>query len=49
VPRIERLLKLARWSEEGAEASGKVVRLPSRFARAGDHFTTQRPKDGEGR
>jgi len=49
VPRIERLLKLARWSEEGAEAAGKVVRLPSRFARDVDHFTTQRPKDGEGR
>ena len=46
VPRIERMLKLARWSEAGAEAAGKVVRLPGRFARAADHFTTQRPKDG---
>jgi transposase len=46
VPRIERMLKLARWSETGAEAAGKVVRLPGRFARAVDHFTTQRPKDG---
>jgi transposase len=46
VPRIERMLKLARWSEAGAEAAGKVVRLPGRFARATDHFTTQRPKDG---
>jgi transposase len=46
VPRIERMLKLARWSEASAEADGKVVRLPGRFARAADHFTTQRPKDG---
>jgi transposase len=46
VPRIERLLKLARWSEAGGEAAGKVVRLPGRFARAADHFTTPRPKDG---
>jgi len=46
VPRIERLLKLARWSEASAEATGKVVRLPGRFARATDHFTTRRPKDG---
>jgi hypothetical protein len=49
VPRIERLLKLARWSEAGAEAAGKVVRLPGRFARAADHFTTPRPKDGGAR
>lgn len=49
VPRIERMLKLARFSEEGAEAAGKVVRLPSRFARAANHFTTQKPKDGGAR
>jgi transposase len=49
VPRIERMLKLARWSEQGAEATGKVVRLPGRFARGADHFTTQRPKDGGAR
>jgi hypothetical protein len=48
VPRIERMLKLARWSEEGAEAAGKVVRLPGRFARTADQFTT-RPKDGGAR
>jgi transposase len=49
VPRIERLLKLARWSEADGEAAGKVVRLPGRFARAADHFTTRRPKDGGAR
>jgi hypothetical protein len=49
VPRIERMLKLARWSEDAAEVSGKVVKLPSRFARAADHFTTQRPKGGGAR
>ena len=48
VPRIERMLKLARACEEGAEATGKVVRLASRFARAPEHFATQ-PKDGGGR
>jgi len=46
VPRVERMLKIARWAEAGAEGSGKVVSLPGRFARAADHFTTQRPKDG---
>lgn len=49
VPRIERMLKLARWSEDAAEVNGKVVKLPSRFARAADHFTTQRPKGGGAR
>jgi hypothetical protein len=48
VPRIERMLKLARSSEAGAEAAGQVVRLPGRFARAADHFTT-RPTDGGAR
>jgi len=46
VPRIERMLMLARRSDAGAEAAGKVVRLPGRFARGPDHFTTSRPKDG---
>ena len=45
VPRIERLLKVVRYCEEGAEP-GKVVRLPGRFARGREHFTTSRPKDG---
>jgi hypothetical protein len=49
VPRIERMLKLARWSEASGEATGKVVRLPGRFARAADHFTTHRPKGGGAR
>jgi hypothetical protein len=49
VPRIERMLKLARWSESDAEAAGKVVQLPGRFARAPDHFTTHRPKGGGAR
>lgn len=49
VPRIERMLKLARWSEADAEAAGKVVQLPGRFARAPDHFTTHRPKGGGAR
>jgi transposase len=46
VPRIERLLKLARACEDDGEATGKVVRLPGRFARAPEHFTTRRPTDG---
>jgi hypothetical protein len=47
VPRIERVLRLAHSSESHAEATGKVVRLPGRFARAAEHFTTPRPtKDG---
>lgn len=49
VPRIERLLKAARTAEAGGEARGKVVPLPSRFARDANHFTTQRPKDGGAR
>lgn len=46
VPRIERLLKLARACEADGEASGKVVRLSGRFARGPEHFTTRRPSDG---
>ncbi len=49
VPRIERVLKLALRSEAGAVATGKVVQLPGRFARAPEHFSTQRPKDGGAR
>ncbi|HET9553698.1 MAG TPA: hypothetical protein VFP50_12085 [Anaeromyxobacteraceae bacterium] len=46
VPRIERLLKLARACESDGEAAGKVVQLPGRFARAPELFATRRPNDG---
>jgi len=46
VPRIERLLKLARACEADGEATGKVIRLTGRFARGPEHFTTRRPSDG---
>jgi hypothetical protein len=46
VPRIERLLKLARTCEADAAAAGKVVQLPGRFARAPELFATRRPSDG---
>ncbi len=46
VPRIERLLKLARTCEADGEAAGKVVQLPGRFARAPELFATRRPTDG---
>jgi len=49
VPRIERVLKMARTSEDDATAEGKVIRLPGRFARAADLFSTIRPKDGGAR
>lgn len=49
VPRVERMLKLARSCEASAEAAGKVVRLPGRFARTPEQFATQQPKDGGAR
>jgi transposase len=46
VPRVERLLKLAHRSEDSGEASGKLIRLPARFARDAALFATRIPKDG---
>lgn len=46
VPRVERLLKAARQSEDGGEATGKVVPLPGRFARDAVQFQTRRSRDG---
>lgn len=46
VPRIERLLKQAVQSEDGGEITGKVIRLPGRFAREPDFFATRRSTDG---
>lgn len=48
VPRIERILKAARAGENDGMATGKVVQLPGRFARAPEQFTTRRPSDGGG-
>jgi transposase len=51
VSRIERMLKSAQKAEAGANADGKIVRLPtSRFARDVSAFTTIRPgtSSGEG-
>jgi transposase len=41
VQRIERMLKLARAAEEAGEASGRVVPMPSRFARDSSSFATK--------
>lgn len=45
VPRLERLLKQANGAEDRAEAAGKVVHLPARFARDAGHFATIRTTD----
>jgi transposase len=46
VPRVERMLKLAHRSEDSSAASGKLIRLPARFARDAAIFATRIPKDG---
>jgi transposase len=45
--RIERMLKMAQSSETHAEAQGKLVSLPNRFARDAAVFAT-RPRSDEG-
>lgn len=41
VPRLERMLKDARTTEGEAAASGRVIALPARFARAASAFATR--------
>lgn len=54
VPRIERMLKDARQTEEAAVAAGRVIVLPARFARDPAAFATRaavsddQPKDAGG-
>jgi transposase len=43
VPRIERMLKDARRVEDEAAATGRVISLPARFARAPSAFATRVP------
>ena len=43
VGRIERMLKTARKLEEATETEGKLVPLPSRFARDSAAFATRTP------
>ncbi len=49
VPRIARMLNAVVRTEDEAEHSGKLKKLPSdpRFARAQEQFQTRRPKGGE--
>jgi hypothetical protein len=44
--RIERMLKTAQSSETHAETQGKLIPLPSRFARDPATFTTRRRDEG---
>lgn len=44
--RIERMLKMAQASEVDAEATGKLVPFPGRFARDASTFVTRRSDDG---
>jgi len=46
VGRVERMLKSAVSDEQEATASGKLVALPARFARASEAFATVGSKDG---
>lgn len=49
VGRIERMLKTAKSFEDASESAGKLVQLPSRFARDAGAFATRSPsKDGGG-
>jgi hypothetical protein len=48
VSRIERMLKTAKTMEESKELVGKLLPLPSRFARDTAAFVTVGSKDGGG-